>query len=157
MDQTGGSVDSYTDENRLLDSSTTYMGASSSAAPRLVSEVDTSIGTNDTKEETVLLEGSQIHKKLMDEERAMLKLLGLFYFCRGGKYLSTNCPEKPPQQNLGQDRRALPGKPPVRPPPNKWNKLKVRSAETDGEQILLTREYVQQNFQDMVLLLNKEE
>jgi hypothetical protein len=51
----------------------------------------------------------------------------------------------------------LPGKPPTRPPPHKWNKPKVRSAETEGEQILLTREYVQKNFQDMVLLLNEDE
>ena len=27
----------------------------------------------------------------------------------------------------------------------------------EGEQILLTREYVQKNFQDMVLLLNEDE
>jgi hypothetical protein len=81
--------------------------------------------------------------------------LGLCYFCRGKNHLSKNCPEKPPTQ--GRDKRILPGKPPTRPPPHKWNKPKVRSAETEGEQILLTREYVQKNFQDMVLLLNEDE
>jgi hypothetical protein len=96
-------------------------------------------------------------KKLTDEEKAALQLLGLCYFCYGGKHLSANCPEKPPQQNQGWDRRALPGKPPVRLLPNKWTGKKVRSTETEGEKILLTREYVQQNFQDMVLLLNEEE
>jgi hypothetical protein len=45
----------------------------------------------------------------------------------------------------------------VRLPPNKWTRQKVRSAKTEGEQIFLTREYVQKNFQDMVLLLNEEE
>jgi hypothetical protein len=109
--------------------------------------------SSEAKEE--LLEGSP-QKKLTDEERAALKLLGLCYFCHGGKHLSANCPEKPPQQNPGRDRRALLGKPLVRPPPNKWNKPKVRSTETEGEQILLTRDYVQKNFQDMVLL-NEEE
>jgi hypothetical protein len=116
-------------------------------------EVDSSISPK-AKEE--LLEGSPC-KKLTNEERAALKLLGLCYFCHGRKHLSANCLEKPPQQNLGWDRRALLGKPPVRPPPNKWNKPKVRSTETEGEQILLTRDYIQKNFQDMVLLLNKEE
>jgi hypothetical protein len=119
-------------------------------------EVNTSISSDGTKEEA-LFEGNQTCKKLTDEERAALKLLGLCYFCCGGKHLSANCPEKPPQQNPGRDRRALLGKPPVRLPPNKWNKPKVRSAETEGEQILLTRDYVQKNFQDMVLLLNEEE
>jgi hypothetical protein len=69
-------------------------------------EIDNSTSSK-AKEE--LLEGSPC-KKLTDEERAALKLLGLCYFCRGGKHLSANCPEKPPQQNQGQDRRALPGK-----------------------------------------------
>jgi hypothetical protein len=50
--------------------------------------------SSEAKEE--LLEGSP-HKKLTDEERAALKLLGLCYFCCGGKHLSANCPEKPPQ------------------------------------------------------------
>ena len=59
-------------------------------------EVDTSIGADGTKEETVLLEESLIHKKLTDKERATLKLLGLCFFCCGGKHLSANCPEKPP-------------------------------------------------------------
>jgi hypothetical protein len=119
-------------------------------------EVDTSIGNDDVKKEA-LFKGNQIRKKLTDEERAALKLLELCYFCWGGKHLSANCPEKPLQQNQGRDRRALLGKPPVRPLPNKWNKPKVRSTETKGEQILLTRDYAQKNFQDMVLLLNKEE
>jgi hypothetical protein len=119
-------------------------------------EVDTSISSNGAKEEAIF-EGNQTHKKLTDEERAALKLLGLCYFCRGGKYPSANCLEKPLQQNPGRDRRALPGKPLVRPPPNKWNKPKVRSTETEGEQTLLTRDYIQKNFQDMVLLLNEEE
>jgi hypothetical protein len=108
--------------------------------------------TEDTKDE--ILEGGP-RKKLTDEERAALRLLGLCYFCRGKNHLSKNCPEKPPTQ--GGDRRISPGKPPTRPPPNKWNKPKVRSAETEGEQILLTRDYVQKNFQDMVLLLNEDE
>jgi hypothetical protein len=120
-------------------------------------EVDTSISNRETKEESTILKGVPTCKKLTDEERAALKLLGLCYFCHGGKHLSANCPEKPPQQNQGWDRRALPGKPPVRPPFNKWNKPKARSAETDGEHILLTREYIQKNFQDMVLLLDEEE
>jgi hypothetical protein len=105
-------------------------------------EVDNSTSSK-AKEE--LLEGSP-RKKLTDEERATLKLLGLCYFCQGGKHLSANCPEKPPQQNQGQDRRALPGKLPVRPPPNKWNKPKVRSTETEGEQILLTETMFKRTF-----------
>jgi hypothetical protein len=120
-------------------------------------EADAGISSNGMKEEAVLFEGNQTHKKLTDKERAALKLLGLCYFCCRGKHLSANCPEKPLQQNPGWDRRALPGKPPVRLLRNKWNKPKVRSAETEGEQILLTRDYVQKNFQDMVLLLNEEE
>jgi Ty3 transposon capsid-like protein len=95
------------------------------------------------------------HKKLTDEERAALRLLGLCYFCRGKDHLSKNCPEKPPSQ--GRDKKTSFGRPPTRPPSNKWNKPKVRSAETEGEQILLTREYVQKNFQDMVLLLDENE
>jgi hypothetical protein len=100
-------------------------------------------------------EGGSSRKKLTDEEKAALRLLGLCYFCRGKDHLSKNCPEKPPFQ--GRDKKTSSGRAPTRPPPNKWNKPRVRSAETEGEQILLTREYVQKNFQDMVLLLNEEE
>jgi Retrotransposon gag protein len=99
-------------------------------------EVDNTI-TKETKDE--ILEGGP-HKKVTDEERAALRLLGLCYFCRGKNHLSKNCPEKPPTQ--GGDKRTSPGRPPTRPPTNKWNKPRVRSAETEGEQILLTREYV---------------
>jgi len=114
-------------------------------------EVD-NILSEETKDE--ILEGGPC-KKLTDEERAALRLLGLCYFCRGKDHLSKNCPEKPPIQ--GRDKRTSSERAPTRPPPNKWNKPKVRSAETEGEQILLTREYVQQNFQDMVLLLDENE
>jgi hypothetical protein len=114
-------------------------------------EVDNTL-TKEMKDE--ILEGGP-RKKLTDEERAALRLLGLCYFCRGKDHLSKNCPEKPPIQ--GRDKRTMSGRPPTRLPPNKWNKLKVRSAETEGEQILLTREYIQKNFQDMVLLLNEDE
>ena len=108
--------------------------------------------SKETKDE--ILEGGQC-KKLTDEERAALRLLGLCYFCQGKDHLLKSCPEKPPTQ--GRDKRTSSGRPPTRPPPNKWNKPKVRSAETEGEQILLTRDYVQKNFQDMVLLLDEEE
>jgi hypothetical protein len=94
-------------------------------------------------------------KKLTDKEKAALRLLGLCYFCRGKDHLSKNCPKKPPFQ--GWDKKTSSGRAPTRPPPNKWNKPRVRSAETEGEQILLTREYVQKNFQDMVLLLDENE
>jgi hypothetical protein len=114
-------------------------------------EVDNTL-SEETKDE--ISEGGPC-KKLTDEERAALRLLGLCYFCRGKDHLSKNCPEKPPIQ--GRDKRTSSGRPPTRPPPNKWNKPKVRSAETEGEQILLTREYVQKNFQDMVLLLDENE
>jgi hypothetical protein len=114
-------------------------------------EVDNTL-SEETKDE--ISEGG-LRKKLTDEERAALRLLGLCYFCQGKDHLSKNCPEKPLIQ--GQDKRTSPGRPPTRPLPNKWNKPKVRSAETEGEQILLTREYVQRNFQDMVLLLDENE
>jgi hypothetical protein len=114
-------------------------------------EVDNTL-SKETKDE--ISEGGPC-KKLTDKERAALRLLGLCYFCRGKDHLSKNCPEKPPMQ--GRDKRISSGRPPTRPPPNKWNKPKVRSAETEGEQILLTREYVQKNFQDMVLLLDENE
>jgi hypothetical protein len=113
-------------------------------------EVDNMV-TKETKDE--ILEGGP-RKKLTDEERAALRLLGLCYFCRGKNHLLKNCPEKPLTQ--GGDKRTSPGRPPIRPPTNKWHKPRVRSAETEGEQILLTREYVQKNFQDMVLLLNED-
>jgi hypothetical protein len=113
-------------------------------------EVDNTL-SKETKDK--ISEGGP-HKKLTDEERAALRLLGLCYFCQGKDHLSKNCPEKPPIQ--GRDKRASSGRLPTRPPPNKWNKPKVRSAETEGEQILLTREYVQKNFQDMVLLDENE-
>jgi hypothetical protein len=114
-------------------------------------EVDNTL-SEETKDE--ISEGGPC-KKLTDEERAALRLLGLCYFCRGKDHLSKNCPEKPPIQ--GQDKRTSSGRPQTRPPPNIWNKPKVRSAETEGEQILLTREYIQKNFQDMVLLLDENE
>jgi hypothetical protein len=60
-------------------------------------EVNTGISNGETREESMIFEGGPTHKKLMDEERATLKLLGLCYFCRGGKHLSANCLEKPPQ------------------------------------------------------------
>jgi hypothetical protein len=114
-------------------------------------EVDNTL-VEETKDE--IFESSPC-KKLTDEERAALRLLGLCYFCRGKDHLSKNCPEKPLSQ--GRDKKTSFGRPPTKPPPNKWNKPKVRSAETEGEQILLTRDYVQKNFQDMVLLLDENE
>jgi len=76
-------------------------------------EVDNTL-SKETKDE--ILEGSS-RKRLTDEEKAALRLLGLCYFCRGKDHLSKNCPEKPPTQ--GRDKRTSSGRLPTRPPPNK--------------------------------------
>jgi len=59
-----------------------------------------------------------------------------------------NCPEKPQRQG-GQDRRALPVKPPVRllPP------TKNRSAEVEGEKIILTCK----NFHEEIMKLDQDD
>jgi len=71
--------------------------------------------------------------QLTDEQRQALRTLGACFFCRNTGHISWNCPEKLQGQG-GQDRRALPVKPPVRPLPPTKN----RSAEVEGEKIILT-------------------
>jgi len=109
------------------------------------------------EEESQLLKANtkMNRKKLTNEERAALRLLGLCYFYWGEKHLLANCLEKPPQEQ-GQDRRALLEKPPVRLPPNKWTGQKVGSTKTEEERIFLTKDYIKQNMKDLLLKLDED-
>jgi len=85
-------------------------------------------------------------KPLTDEQCQALRTLEACFFCRNTGHLAWDCPEKPKR---GQDRRALPEKPPVRPLPPKVN----RSAEVKGEIIILTCE----NFCKQIMKLDKDD
>src|SRR6267142_964536 len=84
-------------------------------------------------------------KPLTDEQRQALRTLGACFYCHNTGHLARDCPEKP---KGGQDRRALPGKPPVRPLPPTKN----RSAEVEGETIVLTHK----NFHEEIMELNED-
>jgi hypothetical protein len=89
---------------------------------------------------------------LTDEEKQALRTLKLCFYCRQGGHISENCEKK--KQRFGQDRRALPGQP-VRPLPQNFQKStpKIRSAEIEGERIMLNKE----NFREMIQNLDEED
>jgi hypothetical protein len=63
-------------------------------------------------------------------------MLGICFYCQEKGHIAYNCEKKAKQR--GQDRRALPEKPQVRPPP--FIPKKGRSLEVEGEEIKLTKE-----------------
>jgi len=85
--------------------------------------------------------------QLTDEQRQALRVLGACFFCQNTGHIFRNCLEKLQKQG-GQDRRALPVKAPVRllPP------TKNRSAEVEGEKIILTHK----NFHKEIMKLDKD-
>jgi hypothetical protein len=89
---------------------------------------------------------------LTEEEKQALRTLKLCFYCRQGGHISENCKKK--KQKFGQDRRALPGQP-VRPLPQNFQKPtpKIRSAEIEGERIMLNKE----NFREMIQNLDEED
>jgi|SRR6266850_305197 len=86
--------------------------------------------------------------QLTDEQRQALRVLGACFFCQEAGHISRNCPKKPQRQG-GQDRRALPVKPPVR----LLRPTKNRSAEVEGEKIILTCE----NFREEIMKLDEDD
>jgi len=86
--------------------------------------------------------------QLTDEQRQALRILEACFFCQNTGHISRDCPKKPQRQG-GQDRRALPVKPPVRPLPPTKN----RSTKVEGEKIILTCE----NFCEEIMKLDKDD
>jgi len=89
--------------------------------------------------------GVEKRKPLTDKQWQALRTLGACFYCRETGHLARDCPEKP---KGGQDRRALLGKPPVRPLPP----IKNRSTEVKGETIILTWD----NFCEQIMKLDED-
>jgi len=111
-------------------------------------EVDRT-GTADAAQGTEAVKANETQRKpLTDEQRQALRTLGACFYCRNTGHLARDCPEKPKR---GQDRRALLAQKPVRPLPP--SKSKNRSAEVEGETIILTRE----NFCAEIMKLDEDD
>jgi hypothetical protein len=122
-------------------------------------------GPNAMEVDTVQTEGAEVNTlstnkgayqkpraPLTEEEKQALRTLKLCFYCRQGGHISENCKKK--KQKFGQDRRALLGQP-VRPLPQNFQKStpKIRSAEIEGERIMLNKE----NFHEMIQNLDEED
>jgi len=109
-------------------------------------EVDRT-GTANTAQETEAVKANATQRKpLTDEQRQALRTLGACFYCRNTGHLARDCPEKPKR---GQDRRALLTQKLVRLLPPSKN----RSAEVEGETIILTQE----NFRAEIMKLDEDD